>query len=198
MRFQKGIHFPHPPRGPARKPYTMTPEALRARRRNFAQARSQGRIKLWRSHDESKLIKLLIWQAGFGSGPPPSQRALGRQLGVRHSYVHKVQHKVYKEGMDALGREEKWITPDDLAAARRVSARLRERAPDLFATAPQPHATSEPRVMTADDLQWEAQELIRQAHKQNPGAQPRTMQEWQELERRGGRRTLIVVPLPYL
>lgn len=168
MRFQRGV--PHPPRGRAPKPYSMTEKALRARRRNFDQARNQGDIKLWRGHDETWLIKLLIWQAYFDPEPRPSQRALARMLGVWPSYVCKVQKRAATAGMDALIREGRRITLDDLAEARRVTSRLRERAPGLFAATSQPRPSSEQRVMTADEsiaeqwrevIEWKRQNLWR-------------------------------------
>ena len=84
MRFEKGIHYPHPPRGPARRPYHMSDAARRARRFNLS------RFRL-RSDGETAVIKLLIWQASFDDGPRPTQRALARLLGVWPSYVCKIQ-----------------------------------------------------------------------------------------------------------
>src|SRR5215472_10755306 len=68
MRFQRGIRYPHPPRGPARKPYTMSEAALRQRRRNLKRTRI-------RSDRETAIIKRLIWQACFDGGERLSQRA---------------------------------------------------------------------------------------------------------------------------
>jgi hypothetical protein len=116
MRFQKGVHYPHPPRGPARHPYHVSEAARRARRSTLS------RFRL-RSDRESAVIKLLIWQACFDDGPRPTQRALARILNVWPSYVSKVQ----KQLEIGLG----WLTPsqrvtfDDLDEARRFSAKLR-------------------------------------------------------------------------
>jgi hypothetical protein len=182
------MHYPHPPRGPARKPYRMTDDALRARRGNLATAVRTGRLKRLRSERESRIIKLRAWQSRFEDAPRPSERTLSRDLGVWPSYIHKLLEKAHREGMEALLQHGKHVTPDDLAEARRFTARLREQEPGLLAPAPQPRASDEPRYATAEDIQREAQELIRQAHKRNPAAQLHTWPEWQELRRRGGRR----------
>ena len=124
MRFEKGIHYPHPPRGPARRPYHVSEAARRARRRNLSKSRL-------RSDRESALIKLLIWQACFEGGQRPSQRALARLLGVWPSYVRKVQ-KQAERGLDALASGVR-VTVADLDCARRFSAKLRSQEPGLLA-----------------------------------------------------------------
>src|ERR1700741_1898314 len=53
----------------------LSDAARRARRHNLSKSRL-------RSDWEGLVIKLLIWQACFGGGARPSQRALARQLGV--------------------------------------------------------------------------------------------------------------------
>lgn len=55
MAFRKGIHYHHPPRGSARKPYNMTELALTARRTNIA------KVRRVRSHSESRVIKLFVY-----------------------------------------------------------------------------------------------------------------------------------------
>src|SRR5215467_8860919 len=110
MRFQRGIRYPHPPRGPGCKPYTMSEAALRQRRRNLKRTRI-------RSDRETAIIKRLIWQACFDGGERLSQRALARQLGVRPSYVYKVQRKAPSEGKDALLADSTRFTLDDLEKA---------------------------------------------------------------------------------
>lgn len=94
MRFRKGVHYPHPPRGPGRGQYHMSDAALRARRRNLSKARQ-------RSAAESLTIRRLIWQSCFDGASWTSQRALARQLGVWPSYVCKVQ-KQAKRGLGLL------------------------------------------------------------------------------------------------
>jgi hypothetical protein len=123
MRFRKGEHYPHPPRGPARRPYHVTEAARCARRLNLSKTRI-------RSSREILTIKLWIWQDAFGDGPHLSQRELARQLGVCPSYVHKVQHQ-RAEAIDALTRDAR-VTMDDLLAAQRFTAKLREQRPRLL------------------------------------------------------------------
>ena len=123
MRFQKGIHYPHPRRGPARRPYHVTEAARRARRGNLSRSRL-------RSDRESAVIKLLIWQECFNDGPRTTQRMLARQLGVSPSYVCKVQ-KESERGFDALSSGHR-ATIDDLDDARRFTAKLRLQEPSLL------------------------------------------------------------------
>ena len=125
VRFLKGIHYPHPPRGPGRRRYHVSDAARRARRLNLSKSRL-------RSERESWVIKLLIWQSCFDGGRSPAQRALARQLGVYPSYVCKVQRQLDR-GLDALASESR-VTLDDLDEARRFTARLREQEPSLLRT----------------------------------------------------------------
>ena len=143
MRFQRGIHYPHPPRGPARKPYTMSEAALRQRRRNLKKTRI-------RSDRETAIIKRLIWQSCFDGGERPSQRALARQLGVWPSYVWKVQRKAQSEGMDALLANGGRVTLDDLEKARRFTEKACAEASDTLAASRGPAVPNEPPVMTID------------------------------------------------
>lgn len=141
MRFQKGIQYPHPKRGPGRGRYRVSDAARRARRQNLSRARL-------RSNRESSVIKLLIWQSVFDGGPRPSQRVIARQLGVYPSYVCKVQRQVAK-GLDALANGTR-VTLDDLVKARGLTAKLREREPGLLAAAPE-RQESERRPCLTDD-----------------------------------------------
>lgn len=129
MRFQKGIYYPHPPRGPAKHKYRMSDAALAQRRRNLRIARE--RRRLWRGYSESQVIRQLIRQWAFDPPPKPSERALARTLEVRPSYVHKVQREALSAGADV--QCERRINFDDLAKARRVTSKLREHEPALFA-----------------------------------------------------------------
>jgi hypothetical protein len=126
MRFLKGIRYLHPPRGPGRGRYYVSDVARRARRKNLSRSRL-------RSDRESGVIKLLIWQSCFDSGPRPSQRALARLLGVYPSYVCKIQ-KQSARGLEALADGTR-VTLDDLEDARRFTAKLREQEPNLLAHA---------------------------------------------------------------
>jgi hypothetical protein len=129
MRFRKGIHYPHPPRGRGRGRYHLSDAALRARRRNLAKSRR-------RSASESLIIKRLIWQPCFDGSPRPSQRTLARQLGVWPSYVCKVQ-KQTKRGLDALTGASR-VTLEDLAKVRgkgvEPTRRFNVREPHMMTT----------------------------------------------------------------
>jgi hypothetical protein len=70
-----------------------------------------------RSDRESRIVKLRIWQSCFDDGPHPSQRALGRQLGLYPSYVCKARHQS-AGGWDALGSGTS-ATFDDLDQGKR-------------------------------------------------------------------------------
>lgn len=142
MRFEKGIHYSHPPRGPARRPYQVSEAARRARRLNLSKARI-------RSSREILTIKLWIWQDTFGDGPHLSQRELARQLGVCCSYVHKVQHE-RAEAIDALTREAR-VTVDDILAGQRFTAKLREQEPGLLGTV-SASRSEKPRVLSEDEI----------------------------------------------
>jgi hypothetical protein len=124
MRFQKGIHYPHPRRGPGRGQYQVSDLARRARRQNLSGSRL-------RSDRESRVIKLLIWQSYFGDSSRSSQRALARQLGVHPSNVCKVQQNS-GEGLNALTSGMR-VTLDDLHEAQRFTAKLRKQEPCLLA-----------------------------------------------------------------
>jgi hypothetical protein len=107
----------------------MSDAALRQRCCNLRRTRI-------RSDRESLAIKLLIWQAFFGDEPKPSQRALARELGVWPSYVCKLQKQATSVGCDARVQHGGRVTLDDLADARRFTARLQEQEPGLLAPAP--------------------------------------------------------------
>ena len=74
---------------PLRCPFVPSPESSR---RNLEKARACWRPpRPWRSHRETEVIRRLVWQwltyrgAGKWSG-----RALGRRLGVSHTYIQKL------------------------------------------------------------------------------------------------------------
>lgn len=134
----------------------MSDEALNQRRRNVAAAVSAGTLMRLRSDRESLVIKLLAWQSRFESGTRPSERALARQLGVWPSYVHKLLEKAHSEGMDVLVQHGKHVTLDDLAVARRFTARIKEQQPDLLTASRRLYgvessASQEPRWMTTEE-----------------------------------------------
>jgi hypothetical protein len=87
-----------------------------------------------RSDRESAIIKRIIWQSCFDSGPRASQRQLARQLGVWPSFVCKIQKQAGR-GLQALVTGQR-VTMDDLSAARSFTERLRREEPGLLACAP--------------------------------------------------------------
>jgi hypothetical protein len=147
----------------------MSDEALRARRHNLSKARL-------RSDRESLVMKLLIWQSCFDGGPRLSQRALAGQLGVRHSYVWKVQ-KQAGNGLEALTKEARRVTLADLERAREFTKKLGEQEPNLLAPARGRRLHGgEPRggqgrlagAMTADEIIAEQQRFAEEWKRKNP------------------------------
>jgi len=141
MRFRKGIHYEHPPRGRARKRYNVSEAARRQRCRNLLRTRL-------RSDREVAIIKRLVWQSFWDGGPRPSQRTMARELRVRHSYFHKVQKQAHSMGMEALLRGRR-VTFDDLADAQRFTERIREEG--LLRPRRSKTLSNAPRVTTADE-----------------------------------------------
>jgi len=142
MRFQKGVHYPHPPRGRARRPYDVTDAARRARRQNLSTSRL-------RSDWETSVIKRLVWQERFDGGQHSSQRTLARQLGVQPSYVCRVQ-KQTAAGLEALTTGPR-ATLDELADARRFTAKLRTHEQGLLRTV-ECSPAKKPRPTTEDEI----------------------------------------------
>jgi hypothetical protein len=80
-------------------------------------------VKRLRRHNESQIIKHLIWQRVFQSEKyqPQTQREWARELGVTQQYVSKIGRR-WKEGMYCLVRQGTDATLDELRGAR--NARL--------------------------------------------------------------------------
>jgi len=76
----------------------------------------------------------------------PVAAQLARTLGVSPFYVWKVVRKAATVGMDVIVKYGKRITLNNLAEARRFTAKLRQQEPDLFAPEPQGRASDEPRT----------------------------------------------------
>jgi hypothetical protein len=157
MRFQRGTYYPHPPRGKAHEPYTLSPEALLQRRNNLKRTRI-------RSDRESLVVRLFIWQARFESGPHLSQRTLARQLHVSPSYVCKVQ-KQSAQGFEALVRGQR-VSLDDLEKARRFTERIREEG--CLHRAAAKRLSNAPRVMTTDEAIAEQRRYAEEWKRKNP------------------------------
>ena len=138
----------------------QAPSRTRCERGGLAERCRNLRRTRIRSDRESLIIKLLTWQALFGEELKPSQRALARELGVWPSYICKVQKQTTSVGWDARVKHGRCVTLDDLADARRFTAKLRVQEPGLFASVPTRHLyEGEPRgeqrclagAMTADE-----------------------------------------------
>ena len=86
-----------------------------------ASRRNLTKVKRLRSASESLIIKRLIWQSVVQS-PNPTQREMGRQLGVSQPYVCKVVKRWGSEGMSAMLANPEPVTFEDLAGARRHQA----------------------------------------------------------------------------
>ena len=158
MRFLKGTHYQHPPRGPGRGRYYVSDAARRARRHNLSKSRL-------RSDGESRIMKLLIWESCFEVGQRPSQRVLARLLGVWPSYVHKVQKQV-GTALDALASGQR-ATLDDLEKARRLTNRIREQEPSLLARVAQRSHSENPPVLTDDEIIAETWREVREWKREN-------------------------------
>jgi hypothetical protein len=158
VRFDKGVHYLHPPRGPGRGRYVVSDAARRARKLNLSKVRL-------RSERESRVIKLLIWQSYLDDSNSFSQRALARQLGVYPSYVCKVQ-KQSSRALDAFASGAR-ATLDDLEEARRFTAKLREQEPALLAPAQSSHSEKR-RAMNTDEAIAEMWRIARQEQRKNP------------------------------
>jgi hypothetical protein len=146
----------------------MSDKAVLQRRNNLRRTRI-------RSDRETAIIKRLIWQSRFDSGPRPSQRALGRQFSVWPSYVCKVQ-KQSSKGLEALASGRR-VTLNDLAEARRFTERIRQEEPGLLAPAPTRRLyEDEPRgeqrrlagAMTADEIIAEQRRKAEEWKRKNP------------------------------
>lgn len=162
----------------------MSEDALRQRRRNLNGTRL-------RSDRETAIIKLLIWQSCFEVGLRSSQRALARQLRVWPSYVCKVQ-KQSACGLEALASGQR-VTLDDLAEARRFTAKLREAEPGILAPKPQSSVSNAPRVITTDEAIAETRREVAEWKLRNPpNSQWRTLTKCGD-EPRGRRRVLFSV-----
>jgi AraC-like DNA-binding protein len=174
----------------------MTDAALRARRHNLARAVATGRLKRLRSERESRIIKLLIRQSRFETGPRPSERTLAQQVRVSPSYIHKLFRKAHSEGMEALLEHGQRVTLDDLSEARRFTEKVRAEASDTLGPAPPSVMPNEQRAMTMDEIIAQRRREVAELKRRNPSdGQRRTLQEWREYERRRGCRALCRVPV---
>lgn len=64
-----------------------------ASRRNIAIARAHN-PRMFRSWQQTLIIKRLIWQVYYvDDQPPPTQQVLAKQLGVHQSYISRVYRR---------------------------------------------------------------------------------------------------------
>ncbi len=87
-----------------------------ASRRNIAIARARN-PRNWRTGQETRIIKLLIWQTYYVEGGAPTQQVLARKFGVDQSWVSRVYRRS-EEAMTELGRHAR-VTLADLQRVRR-------------------------------------------------------------------------------
>jgi DNA-binding transcriptional regulator YhcF (GntR family) len=106
-----------------------------ASRRNLEKARARWRPpRPWRSYQESRLIRQLIWQEwSLAQKHPqyrlPSSRALARELGVSHTWVQRLLRKA-KGNPDKLQKQLRghgFAKIDDLRAAQQKSREMAVR-----------------------------------------------------------------------
>jgi hypothetical protein len=112
-----------------------SPEASRA---NLEKARAvRGpywrQPRPWRSREESRLIRRLVWQEWWNSQKyrwsAPSGRALGRKLGISHTWVQRLLREV-RADPDKLQREVRRYgvaTMELFSMAQQKSSEMRAR-----------------------------------------------------------------------
>jgi hypothetical protein len=99
-------------------------------RENLQKAKAAGRPpRPWRSHAESRAIRMFIWHWHLGHGPWCSGRALARWLGVSHTYIQKLTRTLPRNESDFLREVAHFGPPsiEGLRRARQESHRQRER-----------------------------------------------------------------------
>src|SRR5262249_28063839 len=105
--------------------------SLEASLRNLAKARAKWRPpRPWRSAQESRVIKRLVWQWFRYSGPGRwSVRALGRRLGVSHTYIQKLVREFAGDPgkIDRLVRSSHSASFEQLSQAQEETRKQRER-----------------------------------------------------------------------
>ena len=100
--------------------------------RNLEKARAhwQHPPRPWRSYEESRVIRRLVWQWFRYRGPEKSSgRAVGRWLGVSHTYIQKLLREFMTDPSRALRQEQNHgpATFDDLKRAQAHTWEMKER-----------------------------------------------------------------------
>ena len=105
--------------------------SLEASLRNLVKARAKWRPpRPWRSAQESRVIKRLVWQWFRYSGPGKwSVRALGRRLGVSHTYIQKLvrEFAVDPDKIERLVRNSRLASFEQLRCAQEETRKQKER-----------------------------------------------------------------------
>jgi hypothetical protein len=88
--------------------------------------------QLWRSPEESRAIKRLVWLWFNHDGPGqtrPSIHSIARTLGVSRFYVQKLIRRWERDPapMERVERQLRPVTIADLERARETTRRMRER-----------------------------------------------------------------------
>lgn len=100
--------------------------------RNLEKARAhwQHPPRPWRSDQESRVIRRLVWQWFRYRGPEKSSgRAVGRWLGVSHTYIQKLLREFGTDPSRALWQEQTHgpATIDDLKRAQAHTWEMKQR-----------------------------------------------------------------------
>ena len=105
--------------------------SLEASLRNLVKARAKWRPpRPWRSAQESRVIKRLVWQWFRYSGPGKwSVRTLGRRLGVSHTYIQKLvrEFAVDPDKIERLVRNSRLASFEQLRCAQEETSKQKER-----------------------------------------------------------------------
>src|SRR5215471_15528949 len=105
--------------------------SLEASLQNFAKARAKWHPpRPWRSYQETRIIKRLVWQWLTYRGPGKySGRAVARWLGVSHTYIQKLvkQFTTNPSEMQLEARRHTPATFEHLSRAREETRKEKER-----------------------------------------------------------------------
>jgi len=143
-----------------------------------ASRRNLAKVKRVRWHNESQVIKQLIWQRVFQpeKRQPQTQTEWARELGVTQQYVSKIERR-WKEGMYSLVRQGTDATLDELRRARGV--RLSHQDFPVSETAAGQGLAAE--VQTSSTPPLESNLPLHYV----PPAEMHTVAEWQEIRKYG-------------
>ena len=175
MRYYTGIKFGwRRPRGRGRGTYRMSLKAYQTRLSATGERKVVGG-KLARSWQETRRLEAEIALATHG---PETYRAIARRLGCSHVHCWRVARRYRARQIPLLPSDEQ--------------ALLEMR--DSFGPAPEPS-----RRLYGAPSQGTASVALRAPDQASSPyrvvAQAKTLREWRDLERRGGRRVLFSVPV---